>query len=488
MLPPLGDSAVLETIISSAARTVEIQEPFHLLYDTGKAVWIASKPSIFFSILSRTRTLEGAVRESGGISPKEQLKGQSFKEFLQETIDELPVNHDCNIMYNKSICGERAAKETKTMHNRISGKAAFLFLLITILVLSVTACNKGISSDTTTGQVMSEATTTRPPATPTTAPTSSPAPTLTSCPSLTPEPTPVLELRSRTTGLIIDEQVPFMPVGVMIENSTAARPQTGLQVADIVYEAPVEGCTRFFCIYNDDMPQNVGPVRSTRLYFVRMQQEWDSAFVHAGGPQSGLSNVYTDAAAHIDTRIDITKGTYARYYWRIDERAAPHNAYVSPAKCQQLMQSESQSRTFTFAEDVEYAGKTVSTVVLPFYIGEVIYRYDAASDQLLRYSGSKPFIDADTQKAISVQNLIVQYNYFYHGNETLGRWLCDLLGQGTADFFIGGKHITGSWERSSYDKPTIYRDQNGIEIVLLPGNTWIALHPDNRKISISYAE
>lgn len=125
MLPPLGDSAVLETIISSAARTVEIQEPFHLLYDTGKAVWIASKPSIFFSILSRTRTLEGAVRESGGISPKEQLKGQSFKEFLQETIDELPVNHDCNIMYNKSICGERAAKETKTMHNRISGKQLF---------------------------------------------------------------------------------------------------------------------------------------------------------------------------------------------------------------------------------------------------------------------------------------------------------------------------------------------------------------------------
>lgn len=374
------------------------------------------------------------------------------------------------------------------MHNRITGEATLLLLLIAILFLPLAACNKKNSSDITTGSVITEATTTRPLATPTIAPTSSPAPTLTPVPSPTPEPTPVPELRSRTTGLIIDEVIPFMPVGVMIENSAAARPQTGLQVADIVYEAPVEGCTRFFCLYNDFMPENVGPVRSTRLYFVRMQQEWDSAFVHAGGPQSGLSNVYTEAAAHIDTRIDLTKGTYARYYWRIDERAAPHNAYVSPVQCQQLMQGESQSRTFAFAEQSEYAGKTVSTVVLPFYTGEVTYRYDTASNRLLRYSGSKPFIDADTQKAVSVQNLIVQYNHFYHGNETLGRWLCDLLGQGTADFFIGGKHITGTWERSSYDKPTIYRDGNGIEIVLLPGNTWIALHPDNRKISISYAD
>ena len=333
---------------------------------------------------------------------------------------------------------------------------------------------------------MTETMTTQPSATPTKASTPSPAPTLSPVPTPTPEPTPKPVLRSQTTGKPIDAVTPFKPVAVMIENSAAARPQTGLQAADIVYEAPVEGVTRFLCIYNDLLPESVGPVRSTRLYFVRLQQEWDSAFVHAGGPQSGLSNVYTDASSHIDTRVDITKGPYARYYWRIDTRAAPHNAYVNPVQIQQLMKSESKGRSFAFAEQTTYGGQTVSTVVLPFYAGEVTYRYDIASDKLQRYSGSKPFIDADTKEAVSVQNLIVQYNHFYHGNETLGRWLCDLLGQGRAEFFIGGKHINGTWERSAYDSPTIYRDDKGAEIVLRPGNTWIALHPDDRKISVHF--
>jgi hypothetical protein len=377
----------------------------------------------------------------------------------------------------------------KTLHIHSTVKATLCFLLITFLVLSVTACKTDGTSDTTTSNPTgTEATTTQAPATPTKAPTLSPAPTLTPAPSPTPEPTPVLVLRSQTTGKRIDEVTPFKPVAVMIENSAAARPQTGLQAADIVYEAPVESVTRFLCIYSDILPKSVGPVRSTRLYFVRMQQEWDSAFVHAGGPQSGLSNVYTDASSHIDTRIDITKGTYAKYYWRIDGKAAPHNAYVSPAQCQQLMKREAQGRTFLFDELTAYAGKTVKTVILPFYAGEVTYRYDAAKDRLLRYSGSKPFIDADTKEAVSIQNLIVQYNHFYHGNETLGRWLCDLLGQGKAEFIIGGRHISGTWERSAYASPTIYRDNSGNEIVLRPGNTWIALHPDDKKITVNYAD
>ena len=105
---------------------------------------------------------------------------------------------------------------------------------------------------------------------------------------------------------------------------------------------------------------------------------------------------------------------------------------------------------------------------------------------MLRYMNGKEFEDRDTDKAVEVQNLIVQFNKFYHGSELKGRWLCDLLGEGAADFFIDGIHIEGTWERDDYDSPTIYEDSDGNEIVLLPGNTWIAVHPEDVDITVTY--
>ena len=112
------------------------------------------------------------------------------------------------------------------------------------------------------------------------------------------------------------------------------------------------------------------------------------------------------------------------------------------------------------------------------------YKYDQTSDLLTRYQGSKQFTDAATDKAITVQNLIVQYNHFYRGNESSGRRLCDIVGTGKAEYFIGGVHFVGTWERTSYDSPTVYLDGDGNEIVLRPGNTWIAVHPDNVDITV----
>ena len=293
-------------------------------------------------------------------------------------------------------------------------------------------------------------------------------------------------LRSYTTGMPIDKRSEYKPVGVMIENSAASRPQYGLQAADIVYEAPVEGCTRFFCIYNDTIPSKVGPVRSARLYYIRMQQEWDCAYVHFGGPQSGLSNVYLASSAHIKTRIDLIKGSFSAYYWRDQAKKAPHNAFTDVGKCQELMENEAKVRTFSYNAETKYAGNNVSDVTIPFYSGSVTYRYDAAKDSFFRYMNNEPFTDAETGTAVEVQNLIVQYNKFYHGNEKKGRWLCDLTGSGKADFFIGGKHISGTWERESYNTPTVYKDSNGKEIVLRPGNTWIAMHPEEKDIAVTY--
>ena len=92
---------------------------------------------------------------------------------------------------------------------------------------------------------------------PTPTPTSTPAPTPTPTPSPTPTPVPTpTGPVSYTTGLPFDGA--YKPVMVVIENSVPARPQTGLQTADVVYEVPVEGSiTRFVCVFSDNVPEGV---------------------------------------------------------------------------------------------------------------------------------------------------------------------------------------------------------------------------------------
>ena len=345
-----------------------------------------------------------------------------------------------------------------------------ILLLISLLILTLCACS---------------------PPEETPLATATPQPVQTSAPALTPKPTPehspeaTAVLRSYTTGMPVDSLGTYKPVGVMIENSPAARPQYGLQSADIVYEAPVEGCTRFFCIFNDTLPERVGPVRSARIYFIKIQQEWDCAYVHFGGPESGKANVYRSSSNHITTRIDFIKGRFNDYYWRDKSKKSPHNAFTDIQKLQTLMEQDAKARPFRYEDTLQYSGTSISQVVLPFNSDEVTYKYNAEKDVLERYMKGKPFTDAATNEVVAVKNLIVQYTHFYHGGEAKGRWLCDQLGSGKADFFIGGKHIEGTWERDSYESPTIYKDSSGNEIVLQPGNTWIAVHPDSVEISIT---
>ena len=313
------------------------------------------------------------------------------------------------------------------------------------------------------------------------------APTSVSTVAVTPTPAILQVLRSKTSGKVLNAPVVYKPIGIMIENSPAARPQTGLQSADVVYEAPVEGSyTRFFCLFNDTLPTTAGPVRSARVYFMRLQQEWDSAYVHFGGTEgvNGADIYSEDVSKHIKTRINFLKGNFTSYYWRSKDRIAPHNAYTNLQKLQTLMQQEANGRTFQFDENSTYPGNAIAEITIPFNGSITTYKYDSKNDVLVRYMGGKEFKDAATNKAITVKNLIVQFSHFHHDNLPSGLWLCDLVGSGKAEFFINGKHVIGTWERSSYESPTVYKDANGKEIVLRPGNTWIAVHPDNVNITV----
>ncbi len=79
------------------------------------------------------------------------------------------------------------------------------------------------------------------------------------------------------------------PVAVMLDNHPAARPQAGLEQAEVVYEILAEGnITRYLALYMHGADQMVGPVRSARSYYIDKCMEYNAIYLHAGGsPEAG---------------------------------------------------------------------------------------------------------------------------------------------------------------------------------------------------------
>lgn len=127
------------------------------------------------------------------------------------------------------------------------------------------------------------------------------------------------------TGLPAEREVESRPIMVMVENSPAARPQTGLDQADIVYEILAEGdITRFAAVYQSRSPEKIGPVRSIRPYYVEIGAGLDAYIVHAGWSQEAMNLIASRRLDHFDEVYGDGK-----YYWRDSGRKMPHNLYTS---------------------------------------------------------------------------------------------------------------------------------------------------------------
>ena len=302
---------------------------------------------------------------------------------------------------------------------------------------------------------------------------------------------------SPTTGMPGNGQ--YRPVQVQIDNESTGRPQYGIQAADIVYEAMIEGAdTRLSAIFNDTLPAKVGPVRSSRVYFQMIQNEWDSIYIHDGGPPNigfPKSYIYSpENGGDMKVRIDGTRRADDKIVWHPTYGTAYAN--VQAAEDKDNYQRTQRNPMFTFNAKVNYSKyPDVSRVNIPFIttLDHVEYRYDKASDKFVRYFFGAPFLDADTKKAVTVQNIIVQYvtRTELPGEGTVTqdtRILLGMIGSGKAEFFVGGKHMTGTWQKTDRHAGTVYKLDDGSSLVLKPGNTWIEVQPNSKNIQATNAD
>jgi hypothetical protein len=285
--------------------------------------------------------------------------------------------------------------------------------------------------------------------------------------------------KSITTGLSVDNKTIHNPFGIMIENTELARPQSGLINADIVYEIETEAMiTRFFAIFNDENTSLVGPSRSSRHYFIPIAAEWNLPYIHFGGSPQAYEMLKEYPYTHID---GITNG---QYFMRDSTRKAPHNAYLLPEKLPKFTE-KSINQHFSFGAQSYKNYPDANTVTLTYNpFTHIQYEFDKKDNLYKRFLESKPHLDRETDKQISVNNVIVQYaKHESIQGDSSGRIHVDLFSSGKSTYFISGKVIEGTWENNG--STTKYYDENGDLIRLTPGKTWIQVVRDNKSVTFN---
>lgn len=266
---------------------------------------------------------------------------------------------------------------------------------------------------------------------------------------------------------------------VMIENTPPARPQSGLIYADVVYEALVEGgITRFLALFYENYPDKVGPVRSARPYFVDIAEEWNAQYIHVGGSEAAKSAIKQLGL------IDIDALHMSRPFFKDKTRVDPHATYVSLKDAAKLNDvSTDKNPHFKFDSDTPRGDVKSVEVKYNRYFDD-LYKFDENTGHFLRYINGKPHMDRETGKQLYADNIILQYAP-YKVVDSEGRLYINLISKGKAAYIINGNYIEGTWERTSKADITHFYDNNGEEIRLMPGKTWINIVPSEKSVTVN---
>ncbi|WKB36354.1 DUF3048 domain-containing protein [Terrilactibacillus sp. S3-3] len=132
-------------------------------------------------------------------------------------------------------------------------------------------------------------------------------------------------LTSPLTGLPARGEQNQRVIGVMINNHSLARPQSGLYKADIVYEVLAEGnVTRFLALYQSEKPNEIGPIRSARPYFIDLNNGYGGLFICHGWSPAARTMLESG-------KTDYLNGLFydGTLFHRVTFRKAPHNSYIT---------------------------------------------------------------------------------------------------------------------------------------------------------------
>ena len=320
--------------------------------------------------------------------------------------------------------------------------------------------------------------------------------------------------------LIVEEKQPKIfsgtdrPIAVMIDNHSGAWPQANLNKAYLVYEIIVEGGeTRLMAVFKGQDLEKIGPIRSSRHYFLDYALENDAIYVHHGWSPQAQSDISTLNVNNINGIQESSND-----FWRVKDKQSPHNMFTSTASILKIAERKGYAITSNkksvlnyVARDVNLKEKydntdktkeSVSTtsneesdnevieankIVIPHSTLQTVeYDYDENSKTYIRYARGKVQTDYITGENIQTKNIIITMcdNYTLDDSENKGRQGLKNIGTFDGYYITDGYAIPIKCVKESRTAQTQYKDLKGNIIEVSDGNTFINICPQNEKIEI----
>lgn len=340
---------------------------------------------------------------------------------------------------------------------------------LAMLVALVAACSPSESADSTTTSA------------PTTSSSSSTSTTSTSTTSTTVGDS----AESLINGLevenanLLDRRV----LAVKIDNHPRARPQSGIDQADMMVEMLVEGITRFMSVWHESDSDYLGPNRSGRPTDAELLPAFNEPTLTISGAQGWVQNMITGNGTSLIK--ELSEGTF-----RISGRSAPHNLYVDTFTLRETADERDFPNVAPEGPIWEFGplpadAAPASSVAIAFGSNGVTWDWDETEGLWLRTADGREGMVVDqegNETRIGVPVMVALYVEQYSNN---GLPSSHTLGSGDAYVFADGKYVQGTWERDEVTEWFTLTDADGNVLAVPPGKIWVSLVPDNNGLQIT---
>ncbi|MEU1555085.1 DUF3048 domain-containing protein [Streptomyces scabiei] len=273
-----------------------------------------------------------------------------------------------------------------------------------------------------------------------------------------------------------DDRASASPVGsalaVKIDNVSAARPQTGLDAADVVYAEQVEGgLSRLMAVYATRFPASVGPVRSARESDLELLRQFHEPTLAFSGAQSKLLPLIDRAPLHAKTPEDAGAA-----YYRGDEKPVPHNLYLRPEKLVGPPPGPGALTTGFRYGPAPDGGTPEDSRTVRYPAARFTFTWSGDSRRWQVSMDGTPTLTTDGARVapatVVVQHVPIRPSRFrdYLGNNTP---YTQTVGAGRAEVLRDGRVFEAHWEREDATDGTTFTTADGAPMDFARGQVWV---------------
>lgn len=296
------------------------------------------------------------------------------------------------------------------------------------------------------------------------------------------------------TGLNVDQATANRrPLAVMVENHPDARPQAGLIHADLVFEAIVEGgITRFMAVFGSEEADKIGPIRSSRPFYVHWTAGLHALYAHAGGSQAALALLPT-----VKQIVDMPDSAAFMHREPKPGIASEHTLFSSTKDlyayaADKKVSADADITAYKFIDDVELNSRSASAKLSidfssPSY--KVDWTYERESNKYKRALAGSAHVDRVSGDQITTSNVAVleiPHTFDPNTNQGKGEWSMPTEGSGKLRLFQNGTLTEGTWKKTDLGEMIQLLDGNGKVLSLVKGKTWFEIVPPD--VSVTHEE